>query len=88
MLRITLKSLFSTLHISGKFALLISFVMPSLPGAFLFVRVLQACTTSALVIGRSKCADFVSFTGFASSVSICRFLSWLTFTSALIKFSR
>ena len=68
MLRITLKSLFSTLHISGKLALMISFVMPSLPGAFLFFSDLQACTTSALVVGRSKSADFVSFTTFASSV--------------------
>ena len=65
MLRITLKSLFSTLHISGKLALMISSVMPSLPGAFLFFGVLRACTTSALVIGRSKCADFVSFAAFA-----------------------
>ena len=60
---ITWKSLFSTLHISGKIALLISFVMPPLPWAFLFVSVLRI---SALVTGRSKCTDSMPFIVFAS----------------------
>ena len=67
---------------------MISFVMPSLPGAFRFLSVLQACNVSRLVTGRSKNVNGVPFMAFMSSISTCLFLSWLTFTSALIKFSR
>ena len=88
MLKITLKRLLRALHISGRLACMISFVMPSLSGTFRILSILQDCNSPGLVTLRSKNVDVVTFMVFMSSVSTVLFLAWLTFTSALIKLSR
>ena len=65
-LKIMLKSLIRALHISDRFAFMISFVMPSLPGALRFLSVLQACIILGLVTGRSKNVDVVPSKAFMS----------------------
>ena len=48
---------------------MISCVMPSLPGAFRFWRLLRACSISGLVTGRSKNVDVVPFMAFVTFFS-------------------